>query len=133
MNYPIDSDEAGNEYPLNCDMRKELHRQRFVIPNHRYLRQLLLDDVEKVHVSEQKMLEQEMIDRQRILDANKHAEQLLHIAAKRPQDSDRELIAQFPPTVLQLSKLYQKNLTPFIQARMLTSAPTKKDKLPSRV
>ena len=110
MNYPIDSDEAGNEYPLNCDMRKELHRQRFVIPNHRYLRELLLDDVEKVHVSKEKMLEQEMIDRQRILDANKHAEQLLHIALKRPQDSDRELIAQFPPTVLQLSKLYQKRV-----------------------
>ena len=54
MNYPIDSDEAGNENPLNCDMRKELHRQIFVIPNHQYLLQLLLDDVEKVHVSDKK-------------------------------------------------------------------------------
>ena len=89
--------------------------------------------MEKGHVSKQTNLEQEMIDRQRILDVNKHAQQLLHIAAKHPQDSDRRLIAEFPPTVLQLRKLYQKNMTPFIQARMLKLASTKKVKLPSRV
>ena len=49
---------------------------------------------------------------------------------KRPQYSKRRLIADSLPFVFQLSKLYQKILLPFVQARMTHTATSKTIKLP---
>ena len=131
----------GQVYPLTSD---SLHRKRFLMYAHASMRENVLALSHRASVETVQGQEQEMINRQHLLDMNDKAEKKLHQWANRSATSDRGLLANVPPlqpandatppdaaaialhqrtTVLtNLKKLTKPNLKPMWQCRTLTTS-----------
>jgi len=84
----------GQVYPLTSD---SLHRKRFLMYAHTSMREKVLALSHRASVETVQGQEQEMINRQHLLDMNDKAEKKLHQWANQSATSDRSLLADVPP------------------------------------
>jgi hypothetical protein len=123
--YPVDHDRLGNQHLLPDTLITQPHRQRFLLTTNDHLRSQFLDRIAKSKEGVGNASEQEMIDRQNILKANKEAEAKLHVLAGRDGDNCRSEFADNPPTLQHFHKLKGKFLKPFVLARLCTHSKGK--------